>query len=406
MNVIFLKLRVLALFTFLLQLAVQAQDPGFIYIQAEDRQPFFVKIDKKVLSSSENGYIILYKLKEAANKITIGFTGNNQTELHAVVYLKDSGYLLQKTADKGWVLVTRQMLNNALPKKQLTYDEPGIRSFEKAFAQLLAEVVRDPSIAQFAVFENSNADSATLAEVKMHVLQEASIPELTQQTRDTGKVVTGITLFSKDAASAEKLKTADVQDKTLTDTVLAVKPEITLQAVKKEPVIIRAVTVKTDTVKQAARFIDMELRNPNQPADPAAVKKTDLVINEKKAVVNELPVMKSKARAAGQDSSTVMINSDCKKAASENDFLKLRKNMAAAFTEEEMFKVAGKQLIKTCFTAEQVKNLGVLFIKEEARYKFYVLAYPFVSDTHNYGKLEDQLTDNYYRTRFKAMLSH
>ncbi|WP_462253819.1 hypothetical protein, partial [Ferruginibacter sp.] len=43
-----------------------------------------------------------------------------------------------------------------------------------------------------------------------------------------------------------------------------------------------------------------------------------------------------------------------------------------------------KQFITVCFTTEQIKNLGALFIKEEERYKFYVGAFPFVSDSHNY----------------------
>ena len=79
--------------------------------------------------------------------------------------------------------------------------------------------------------------------------------------------------------------------------------------------------------------------------------------------------------------------------------------MAAQSNEKNMLVAAYKQFIKSCFTTEQVKNLGVLFITQEEKYKFFVAAFPFVSDTHNFGTLDDQLTDNYYKTRFKAMLN-
>ena len=80
--------------------------------------------------------------------------------------------------------------------------------------------------------------------------------------------------------------------------------------------------------------------------------------------------------------------------------------MAAQTNEKDMVKTATKQFIKTCFTTEQVKNLGVLFISEEERYNFYVAAYAYVSDTNNFAALEEQLTDEYYKTRFKAMTNH
>ena len=92
--------------------------------------------------------------------------------------------------------------------------------------------------------------------------------------------------------------------------------------------------------------------------------------------------------------------------ATQNEFLKLRKQMAGTDEEGIMTKMAIKSFTSICFTTEQIKNLGVLYNKEEERYKFYVAAYPFVSDSQNFSILSDQLTDNYYITRFKAMLIH
>ncbi|HEU4554315.1 MAG TPA: DUF4476 domain-containing protein, partial [Chitinophaga sp.] len=48
----------------------------FVYIQNEKPQPFYVKYNGKVLSSSERGYIILSELPAGTMPITVGFPRN------------------------------------------------------------------------------------------------------------------------------------------------------------------------------------------------------------------------------------------------------------------------------------------------------------------------------------------
>ena len=102
----------------------------------------------------------------------------------------------------------------------------------------------------------------------------------------------------------------------------------------------------------------------------------------------------------------VMINSDCKNFATEEDFLKLRKKMAAEDNDDGMISIAKKTFKSKCFTTEQVKNLCVLFLKDEGKYKIFDAAYPFVSDSYNFSTLETQLTDVYFINRFKVMIRH
>ena len=73
-----------------------------------------------------------------------------------------------------------------------------------------------------------------------------------------------------------------------------------------------------------------------------------------------------------------MINSDCKAVASDDDFLKLRKKMAAEDNDDDMITLAKKVFKAKCFTVEQVKNLSVLFLKDAGRYAFFDMTYPFV----------------------------
>jgi hypothetical protein len=58
-----------------------------------------------------------------------------------------------------------------------------------------------------------------------------------------------------------------------------------------------------------------------------------------------------------------------------------------------------------CFTTDKVKNLGFLFLNDKGRYKFFDMAYPYVSDPQNFSSLQSQLTDTYFLNRFKAMVT-
>lgn len=98
------------------------------------------------------------------------------------------------------------------------------------------------------------------------------------------------------------------------------------------------------------------------------------------------------------------VNSDCKAFADNEDFLRLRKKMAAENSKEEMIKVAKKYFRSKCYSTEQIKNLSYLFLTDEGKYMFFDAAYAFTSDSDQYLILISQLKDDYYRNRFKAMI--
>ena len=78
--------------------------------------------------------------------------------------------------------------------------------------------------------------------------------------------------------------------------------------------------------------------------------------------------------------------------------------MAAQKTDENMIVIAKKAFNTKCYNTVQINNLSVLFLKDEGRYNFFDAAYPRVSDSQNFGILSSRLTDEYYLTRFKAMI--
>ena len=416
MNVIFLKLQVLFFLTSLLSLDVQAQNLRFIYIQTENRQPFYVKMDKSFLSSSATGYIIIPKLNEGAHYLSIGFPKNEWPELHVTLNVKDinAGFLLKNFADKGWSLVNLQTSVSTVPETQQPLNKEGVViSTVDEFARILAEVVNDPSIVQVTTKKNLAETSVTPEEINTFKSPNANeliegIP-VNPKSNDTEINKIKVVKLKQDSTSEGLLITYVDIGNTVIDTInffIPVTQSIKIETTEKKIEMPESVFEKKKAEKRDIRFIDMELQNPNQKTDSGTIRKDDFVVVEKKTVINSMSVNEAETKAGTLDNIKMMINSDCKKTATQNDFLKLRKQMAAEVNEKNMIKSANKQFVNICYTTEQVKNLSVLFITEDEKYRFFVAAFPHVSDTHNFGTLEEQLNDNYYKVRFKAMLSH
>ena len=78
----------------------------FIYIQTENKQPFYVKLKERLYSSSAQGYLVVPKLPEGEYNITIGFPKNEfpPKQLNITVGKNDEGYLYRQTVNKEWAL--------------------------------------------------------------------------------------------------------------------------------------------------------------------------------------------------------------------------------------------------------------------------------------------------------------
>ena len=78
--------------------------------------------------------------------------------------------------------------------------------------------------------------------------------------------------------------------------------------------------------------------------------------------------------------------------------------MAAAEGDDNMLNEAKNYFKTKCFATEQVKNLGLLFLNDSGKYKFFDLAYAYVTDLDKFSSLQNELKEEYYINRFKAML--
>jgi Domain of unknown function (DUF4476) len=395
-------------------LLLSAQLNHFVYLQTEGKQPFYAKIDKKIFSSSVAGYLIIPKLKDGAINITIGFPkGEIEEQTFQCAVSKDAGYLIKKFGDKGWGLFNLQSLDVVMAgASQAGADKTATKEKADEFSSMLSEVVNDPSIKQQEKTETPVKPIVQAKETPVVQKLEEKAPVALQSNRS-------VVVKSRSQATSEGLElvyidiTGDRQD-----TVSVLIP-IDQEQEKSESAGTPAVQQDTSAAipksskepVESGAHMEKEVSKTDEPLqqpvpEPMLIEKKTEAADEKKFLPIEIKADGKMETPPAANHAAPMINSDCKAYATEEDFLKLRKKMVAEDSDDGMIAAAQKFLKSKCYTVEQVKNLAVLFLKDQGKYKFFDAAYAFVSDSHNFHTLENQLSDPYFVTRFKAMVRH
>jgi hypothetical protein len=381
-----------------------AQQNRFIYIQTENKQPFYIKLDKKVFSSSNTGYVIIPQLTDGSYNLQVGFPKNEWPEqiIRCAVDKKDAGYMLKNFGDKGWGLFNLQTLEVLMAGSGNGSQTVAVENKKDEFSNLLSNVVNDSSIRQTPVAKPPTAPPAV-------VVKETPPPVATTPSIPPSKIKRELYINGKQGA--EMIYTDNNGGKT--DTIRILIPADKEQAAA--PVTAPPTVKEEKPVVKEAPPVVKEDKPTVQEVQPPVKEEKPMVKEEKPApkeqFINiELPNPATKqpevAAPAPPVKKVAMVNSNCRNHANEDDFMKIRKKMVAEDNDDDMVAAARKILKTKCFTTEQIKNLGVLFLKDEGRYKFFDAAYPFVSDTDNFNSLEAQLTEEYYINRFKAMVRH
>ena len=144
---------------------IGAQDPGyFIYLQSERSQPFYVRYDGKLLSSSDRGYLIIPKLHAGTASLRIGFANGSSPEQQFLVRLSgtnDQGYLIKKDGDKGYMLYNLQTFASIRPNTKEVHKEP-----------VVAAVVKDTAAAVETAAIPAPAEAPVDVDTKMASLQK------------------------------------------------------------------------------------------------------------------------------------------------------------------------------------------------------------------------------------------
>ncbi len=395
----------------------------YIYLQTDNQQPFYIKYNNRIYSSSASGYLILSKLKEGAVELSVGFPKSNQPEqkFQCMLDNADKGYLIKNFAEKGWGLYDLQSsaIVYAGAGTEIKTNNPAVITSQPAaddpFANMLSKVTQDTTVKNVTVRKEEKiiVDTPKTTAVTAPV---ATIP----QVKDTVK-------------TQVVQQPVQVIDPPVTEPVWIAPSKSSVLQVRKfdsrEGSDFVYEVINKDGVKDTIRLFiakDSNFVDPVQPSGANTEMKTDTIqiIKEQKKEIPAEPIIKSEEKkemppvepAVKKEEvkpETIPVqktepkslpNSNCTSIASEDDFMKLRKKMASESKDESMINVAKKVFKTKCFSTAQIKNLAVLFLNDEGRYRFYDAAMLYITDFSNFKNLGETIHDEYYKKRFSALL--
>ncbi len=398
------KLAILLLFFFCSNENLSGQQTHFLYLQSDNFQPFYMKYNNQVFSSSPTGYLILGKLSVPSLQIEMGLPQSNQTEWTFQLQLEsnDKGFLFKNFGEKGWGLyeLQKSTIHYALqnvdrlngPSGEITVPSNG----NGAFGNMLAWVTKDSTVTRVnknipvtAVSGKSQTETQKIPAVvdTPVVVQPQQVVDTVLVTKDKQSVVvkSDIHLISRTESSEGIDYRFEIQDNLQRDTI----------RVYIEKTVTANDTVQVSNSNLSTQVVDTILQSQPVPESPITVKDEPNTITENSP--NEVKNPSSPVAAS-------VPNTNCKSYATDDVFLKLRKKMAGCKSEESMINEAKKVFRSKCFTTAQIRNLGVLFLTDEWRYRFYDASMLFIADFSNFKTLEDTISDDQYKKRFEALL--
>src|ERR1700761_1365638 len=136
----------------LLQAGSSFAQKYFVFIDAENRQPFYVRVDSEFHSSSAEGHLILSQLKDSNYNVTIGFPGQTFPEQHYAVAMHGKDQALElRSQDASELRLYDLQSNQWLPAQGgggSAGDDlrtVGVKK-DDAFSRLMAGVVHDTAV--------------------------------------------------------------------------------------------------------------------------------------------------------------------------------------------------------------------------------------------------------------------
>ncbi|MES1216216.1 MAG: DUF4476 domain-containing protein [Bacteroidota bacterium] len=407
--------------------SASAQKVYFIYIQSENDQPFFVRMNSKVLNSSTAGYLILSSLRDSVYNFSIGFPQSKISEhnFSVTVNKKDHGYLLKNFGEKGWGLYDLQNLSVQMPSSVIADATVKNEKNSSVFTDILSKAADDQSLKEKITqpkLEEKKTDINTqeTGKIKEEKTAQPKIEEKQQgitPKEDIKKEEEKLLVTEKQLPQKEESKVAiKEQEAEKSEDIKTTPPDIY------KPTVVTKKSESSNVEGFGLVFIDdlgddrkdtIRILIPNLKAQPVAVKPEvkeekkflDIVADTLNRAIEIIPVItKDSALQEKPILTQQAIMKSCIEVAIDSDFFQLRKKMVAENTDAAMISEATKYFNTKCFTTLQVKNLSTLFLTDEGKYKFFDAAYPYISDVTNFSTLQSELKEDYYINRFKAML--
>jgi hypothetical protein len=428
--------------------SLSAQKVYFIYLESDNGLPFYVRTTDKVYSSSSSNYLILSNLVDSNYTLFIGFPSAQSKEAKFMVDIKgfDRGFAI-KQMESRIQLFDLQALNLIKPVQDQARGNVTYEARSDAFTMLLSKASDDSSILLVPIFAKAELSKAEEKE-KFVIGKEEIKPkaqDVSSRPAESKPIEKEVVVFP-DTTSKSKTDTVETKPQNAVTQVKSEEDRTEVKEAKPQPVqnnradsvtnvllieeyqksIIKKHSesstsegfglVYLDENGQSVDTIRLLIPNPKiifREEDMAKqADKISLETNKDSVQVSESEKKSSSDNAPPKDSVSAppmnkLITSQktkCANQANDNDFFKLRRNMAAEETDEAMVDEAKKFFKSKCYTTEQIKNLSALFLTSAGKYLFFDAAYMHVSNQEQFGALQSEIKDEYYLRRFKALI--
>lgn len=382
---------------------VLAQRTNFVYLQTDPQQPFFIKLNEKVISSSAAGYLILPKLTAGTYTITIGFAGGKLAEqkFDLQVQNSDKGYLIKQLGGGElslFDLQTAALLPAASTKGATTakLEKENVSAFTNALSKASADTT--------LLYGKPKQEVPAIAKQEPQPVVTQPVPvqtpaAVTKEVKDTLLVVKETVVAEKETRAAVKETVTPVKEETVTVTetvkdavVPPVIPAEKPAAVPAETAVLNS-TIQRKTVTETGEGTIVVYEEAFENGSKELI---TIIVPPAKEIFKETPVTTTQ--------SPILKANICKNNASEKDFLAVRRKMVAKTNDEAMIEEAEKVFKTKCFTTTQVKNLGNMFLSNAGKYNFFAMAKSYVSDINNFPGLAAELKDNFYIGQFNKLI--
>jgi hypothetical protein len=445
-----MKKFLLFILTWLLTGASGAQDRFFLYFESGDMSPFYIKMGDKVYSSVTPGYLVLPGLTSGTYSLFIGSPGEQKLEsrFSIIVNNRDLG-LVVKRSNQKLLLQEVNSSNSIEPMEDPMRKAVSYTVRTDPFSILLSKASGDPGLLMVPVFaaEPAKTEKPVVAAAKpVEVEREIPPPVVyTEPVRDsmfkTGSTEPPLTVETKIIADKVAV-VADPVDlvkkiEPVKDPVLVSEPQkaVLKDRGNEEAGSVRITRYAESSAADGFHLVFLEefaggtdtiritIPNPKfnlVQLDNSSEKEGDFLVVEKPVKeqatvargkeVKEVPVAKKEDRVEvkiepdGAKPAFPVSANKCRNLATENDFFRIRRNMATRNSDELMVDEAKKVFRSRCFTTEQIRHLSSLFLTSAGKYLFFDAAYIYVSDPVNFEGLQSEIKDEYYLRRFKALI--
>ncbi len=337
---------------FVFSVGLSAQTPHFLYIQSDNSQAFYVRLNNKIFSSSQLGYLIMPKLQPGKLSLIIGFPMNKWNAMNYNIDIedKDLSFQLKKVDSLEWELYDNQEKHTVFRNKTNQQQEL-MENNNDEFSNILAEVSNNPKIKQTKKIIQTKDSSNLKLETNVKVVENVDS-----------------NLANADIAQIEK-----ENDKKLERKMDKQRIQKDFSFIDSTGNLIKYVITEVDKSDTVSIFIPFPKGIKNDTSRSQQIIIAENALKEKVSI------------------------------ATENDFLQLRKQMILEENEERMISISEKAFEQLAYSTDMIKNLSVLFLKEKNKLTFLLNAYKYVSDKQNYRLLSTVLSEEKSLIQFNQL---